>query len=1274
MAGKVVSYVLRGEITQFQAAFRAASASVGKLADDLTGLDAKGSKARRGLATAGDAAGKFGLAAAGALGAVVVATANFEQAMSNVQAATHETAGNMDLLREAALKAGADTAFSASEAAAGIENLAKAGVSTQDILGGGLAGALDLAAAGGIEVGEAAEYAARAMSQFGLSGSEVPRVADLLSAAAGKAVGEVGDFGQALNQAGLVADQVGLSIEETTGGLAAFAQAGLQGSDAGTSLKTMLGSLTPNSEKAAKAMESLGLSAYDSQGNFIGLAEFAGKLQTALGGMSDEQRQATMETIFGSDAVRAAAVLYEEGESGIRNWIAAVDDQGYAAETAAIKLDNLRGDLEALGGSLETALIGAGEGSSGMLRGLVQGLTDTVNAFNDLSPAAKTATTAMLGVTAVTGGGLWFGSKVVQSVARTRQALADLGVQAETTGRLLKGGLNVAAMIGAIDLLGDAIDSLFDTQFARSNLDRSLEALAKGSVSGELLRLYGEDLSGFARDVDLAGQVLNVALTKIPIIGDTLSGPTGDAIENLEALDQALASLVESGRGEDAAAVFDALVSAAADAGVGIDQVRGYFEQYELAVANATDAMSAGDAVIGALTGAQSLLGQALGRAATEAENEAQALRESVDAMREKRAETIRAASAEINYEASLDDARKALKENGSTLDITTAKGRANKSALLDMAAAWNDQSAAIKNSSGARKTAIGEFVALATKMGMGREKARELARSLYEIPEKRSVDVNVNTGQATSELVRVQGLLNAIPRTVAVSIVAQRRGDWSGSGPGLASGGTVDGPRQPYGDKVLTMLAPGEEVISNRYGQADRHRDLLKAINAGRYADGGTVQRLAEGGTALPKDPERRADVLRLLIEIRGLRKDLAKTGKDALSGLERRRTEAELRATLRDLRETRGAGRAARRDALQERYDSIMAAMSGFDVSGALGRTNDPKNPTAAGVRSEIAEMRDALKEAGVAWSKGMRENARRMVRQARAIDVHERALERETKRREELTNTLAEQQQAMEQLKQAMGSFSSSVAGNFLPDTFKGAYTVTEPGRVDPALQGRLSAAEQRLIALRSSPTGDSVAAAAEASRLLPQIEAMRAEIEQQSQPVERTVSALEAMREELAKNAEDATAFAEALRSLSASGLDPALFAELAASGDLGLAQELVKGGPAAVEDINDLWNQRAAVAAEVAAFATQQVYGEQQAALQKQIDAQSKLISAADKTIKALEGEVKVLGDRVERGAERGVKHVERRLASIESAIKSLPRENRDNQRAGKGRG
>ncbi|WP_394289511.1 hypothetical protein [Microbacterium sp.] len=227
---------------------------------------------------------------------------------------------------------------------------------------------------------------------------------------------------------------------------------------------------------------------------------------------------------------------------------------------------------------------------------------------------------------------------------------------------------------------------------------------------------------------------------------------------------------------------------------------------------------------------------------------EADALRESVDAMREKRSEAIRAFNAETNYHAALDDATQSLKDNGRTLDITTEKGRANRTALAGIAAAWNDLSDAEKNAAGGSRQARKAFIDTAESMGMTREEARKLARQLFEIPTKRMTDVGIKGQDSVIAQARaIRAELDAATRdrhvnvTVSMPVLPSDR-KIHGGATRNADGGTVPRTGLPYADRHHYLLADGEEVISNRYGQADRWRPFLKAINANRLADGGTA------------------------------------------------------------------------------------------------------------------------------------------------------------------------------------------------------------------------------------------------------------------------------------------------------------------------------------------------------------------------------------------------------------------------------------------------
>jgi TP901 family phage tail tape measure protein len=193
VANRTVSVALRAEIGQYVAGMSKASAATMRLGESAK---ASQTSANKSFDMAGKGAVIMGGAIVAGLGLAVGKSMEFEQSMSAVGAATQATAGTLGQLRDAAMKAGADTKYSATEAADGITEMAKAGVSAKDIMGGGLTGALSLAAAGQIDVAEAAGIASTAMTQFSLSGKDLPHVADLLAAGAGKAMGSVDDLGR----------------------------------------------------------------------------------------------------------------------------------------------------------------------------------------------------------------------------------------------------------------------------------------------------------------------------------------------------------------------------------------------------------------------------------------------------------------------------------------------------------------------------------------------------------------------------------------------------------------------------------------------------------------------------------------------------------------------------------------------------------------------------------------------------------------------------------------------------------------------------------------------------------------------------------------------------------------------------------------------------------------------------------------------------------------------------------------------------------------------
>lgn len=387
---------LMADTASYEAAMTRAGSTARTVASGMENTGRKSALIASGMTAAGLAVAAFGVAA-------VKMAADFDQQMSTVQANTGATSAQMDQLRAAAIEAGASTVYSASDSADAINDLGKAGMSVTDILTGGLTGALNLAASDGMAVGDAAEYMANALSMFHLKGSQASQVADTLAAGAGKAVGNVSDFGEALNNCGAQANSFGMNVQETTGVLALFAQNGTIGAEAGTQLNSMLMKLAAPSTEASNTMKELGISAYDAQHHFVGMANFAGQLQKAEKNLTDEQRNQANATIFGSYAIKAANYLYEAGESGVNKWTKAVSESGYAAGQAAAKNNNLKGDLENLSGSMESLMISVGEGAQGPLRKMVQGLDTLVDAFAGLPSGVQQTLVVMASLAGVFG-------------------------------------------------------------------------------------------------------------------------------------------------------------------------------------------------------------------------------------------------------------------------------------------------------------------------------------------------------------------------------------------------------------------------------------------------------------------------------------------------------------------------------------------------------------------------------------------------------------------------------------------------------------------------------------------------------------------------------------------------------------------------------------------------------------------------------------------------------------------------------------------------------
>ena len=894
---KSITVRLRADASNFNAGIKAAGANAQQLAEGMEQSGRKTSLLTTGLAAAGMAAGALGVAA-------VKTASDFDASMSGVQSVTRASASEMDLLRQAAIDAGADTIYSASEAAAGITELGKAGLSTTDILSGGLNGALDLAASEGIDVSEAAELMATALTQFGLSGDRATDVADALAAGAGSASGSARDLGFALSQAGTMAHTYGISMEETVGALSAFASAGMIGSDAGTSLRSMLQHLGNPTKEASELMDELGISVYDNTGHFVSLANLAGQLQTQMGGLSEEERNAAMATIFGADAVRAATQLYNQGSAGVEKWTKTVSQSGYAADMASTRTDNLQGDLEQLSGSFETLLINLGEGGQGPLRSLVQTLDTLVDAFSSLPPEVQQF--AVLAVAAV--GGATALHKALTPLNTSASKLAQgLGLVIDPAQRLI-------SAFGSFRNAGADFGTAIMT--AMTNLDKipgytsrgQLALRGFGSVAEGVMSLMGGpwgiaigvagsvlmEFVGRSQEAEQAAQSVKSALETTgdanqALVDQLMNQKVGDdwgilgGIKRLgtgaekvtDLLDEAgisISEFVQAAQGD--ADALDAVNEkiAGVDTQAKVDTLRSSlgkltdaYNDGKTAQEQSAEAMAELDAANQGATESTQANADATEELADSGQDAVDSINELIDSLFELEGVHVSAYEAQTQLQESIQSLTDSLAENGNTLDINTEQGRANRDALSSLAsqamdtaqaileegAATDDMTGATEQARASLENARTAFVnaavaagmtqadaeALATQFGLTGGKADELASSINNIPNGKTVTVSApGLDDAIVKSMTLKDKLAALQsKTITITQVMRTEFQTLTGAPSkvnqygpLKSGYRAEGGLIGYANGGLLSLANGDGYSGLIHGWGGKKADVM--------------------------------------------------------------------------------------------------------------------------------------------------------------------------------------------------------------------------------------------------------------------------------------------------------------------------------------------------------------------------------------------------------------------------------------------------------------
>jgi TP901 family phage tail tape measure protein len=301
--------------------------------------------------------------AASAVGAAFLSAKkamDFETQMSTIKALTGASSAEMKQMTDLAMEMGSKTKYSALEAGQGIEELLKAGLTPAAVKAGGLEAALNLATAGGLDLAEASEIMSTSLNAFSKDGMKASEAANILAGTANASATDVHDLKYSLSSVAAVAAGAGLSMKDTSAALGVLANKGLKGSDAGTSLKSMLLQLQPTTKKTGKLFAALGLETkksgnafYDAKGNIKSMADIAQVLHDKFKKLTSGERQAAFKEAFGTDAIRAANILYEAGAKGVNAFNKEMS-KVTALDVAKDKMNNASGAVEVFKGALET--------------------------------------------------------------------------------------------------------------------------------------------------------------------------------------------------------------------------------------------------------------------------------------------------------------------------------------------------------------------------------------------------------------------------------------------------------------------------------------------------------------------------------------------------------------------------------------------------------------------------------------------------------------------------------------------------------------------------------------------------------------------------------------------------------------------------------------------------------------------------------------------------------------------------------------------------------
>lgn len=387
------------------------------------------------IANAGSAMTKSVTAPIAGVGIAAVKTAaDYESAMSNVQAITGATGDDFKKLTQLGKDLGASTAWSAQECAEAMQYTGMAGWTAKENIDG-LKGILDLASASGTDLARTSDIMTDAISAFGYKASDSAKFADVMTKACTSANVSVDTLGESYKYCGAICGTMGYSIDEVTSSLAVMGNMGIKGSQAGTALKNAISNMAAPTKNMKAAMDDLGISIVNQDGSMKSWGDVIKNLQGSFKGLTQDQQAAYAKQLFGKESMAGMLAIINTSTSDYNALADSIKNSGGAANDAAqTQLNNLNGQLTLLKSALEGAAITIGDKLLPYIKNAVGWVQKATDWFNGLSDAQVSMIMKFAGIAAAIGPALLIFGKLVSTVGKVYSTFGMI------TGAIAKAG------------------------------------------------------------------------------------------------------------------------------------------------------------------------------------------------------------------------------------------------------------------------------------------------------------------------------------------------------------------------------------------------------------------------------------------------------------------------------------------------------------------------------------------------------------------------------------------------------------------------------------------------------------------------------------------------------------------------------------------------------------------------------------------------------------------------------------------------------------------